>query len=608
MANEMLSAARDDGRDARGVAQTDARANLHAQVTALLDDRARERGALLRALSALAGESAFEACAEVWAPALYARDAAFFETFLLRRLSGRQAEVIGRLLPLAEADGHDALFTGLYAKVAQPEAWNAELLALAGSPAPDEVVARAVARRRVSALWFALTPEAALALYQRTPALFREFVGEYVRGGGADSAARDYTALLEAVRRQGDDALYWRLFRQTAGAAEWERAVKDLLRDPPPADGVLAAVRERQPERAGELDAGVMAELLERYGAAVLPYVEQNVTWVGRRGIPKLLEAARKLGDEGLYWRVFFRVGNASQWNKELRELAGQTMTEEAMGTALRLRTPPTQYLGRWHVEPAVGTALYRRALRAAVPFLGQWLNRIEGELFTEAERQNDEAFLDTLTALLIRQMAWLVYSIFPTPSEEEWKKPDPRAQSQLTALGELVVAQLARLHAQSPETYVRHAANILSQFDTFDGWSFKRNVEANPAFAYLYSQHRADWLKVPEALRDLVESPNTAVQVVGLEILAKHGAEAPSTVAGLLVPLRAILLGTEGINLKKRALLVLERAARADADAAREIEPLLAEALHFQAECAIDERILVSYVRLRETRSLAGG
>src|SRR6185312_12646457 len=112
----------------------DAPGEIRARVTALLADGQMERGALLRALSALSGEPGFEECAQVWAPALYARDAAFFETFLLRRLGGRQAEVIGRLLPQIEADGYDALFTGLYAKIAQPEAWNSELLALAGSP------------------------------------------------------------------------------------------------------------------------------------------------------------------------------------------------------------------------------------------------------------------------------------------------------------------------------------------------------------------------------------------------------------------------------------------------------------------------------------------
>jgi hypothetical protein len=584
---------------------------MRARVMALLADTTMERGALLRALSALSGEPGFEECAEVWAPALYARDAAFFETFLLRHLGGQQAEVIGRLLPQIEADshqadGHDTLFTGLYAKIAQPEEWNAELLALAGSPAPDEAVARAVARRRVSAQWFALAPEAALALYQRNPALFRDFVAEYVRGGGTGTDARDYTALLEAARNQGDDALYWRLFRQTAGALEWERAIKDLLRNPPPASEIEAALRERQPETASVLDAGVIAELLGRYGAAVLPFVEQQVTWVGRRGTPKLLEAAKKLGDEALYWRIVFRAGDAGQWNKELRALAGQTQTDEALAVALGLRTPPPRYLGRWHVEAGVGTALYRRSPGVAAPFLSQWLNRVEEELFAEAERRGDEAFLDTLTALLIRQMAWLVYSVYPTPSEEEWKKPDARAKSQLDTLGRMVTARLDRLHAASPETYARHAANILSQFDEFDGWSFKRNVEANPAFAYLYTHHRADWPRVPATLRDLLESPNTAVQVTGLVILEEHGAETPAVVTGLLVPLRAILLGEGGINLKKRALVALERAARADADTARVIEPLLAEALHFRAEGAIDERVMVSYVRLGAATSLA--
>src|SRR5262245_6122624 len=105
------------------------------QFDTLLRDTA-DRGALLQALAELAQRRGFGDLAPIWAPALYARDAVFFESFLVRRLD--HAATIGELLPRAEADGHDTLFQGLYAKIAGEERWNAELRALARSEQPDE--------------------------------------------------------------------------------------------------------------------------------------------------------------------------------------------------------------------------------------------------------------------------------------------------------------------------------------------------------------------------------------------------------------------------------------------------------------------------------------
>src|SRR5690348_16208129 len=87
------------------------------------------RGALLREMEQLSQEAAFSAFASLWAPALYQRDATFFEAFLLKHLDNSHEKIIRSLLPLAEAAGHDSLFAGLYRKVIDEDAWNDELLA-----------------------------------------------------------------------------------------------------------------------------------------------------------------------------------------------------------------------------------------------------------------------------------------------------------------------------------------------------------------------------------------------------------------------------------------------------------------------------------------------
>ena len=61
--------------------------DLREQLDRLLQS-SLDRGTLRRELETLARDRAFRDLAPIWAPALYARDAQFFETFLLRYLDG----------------------------------------------------------------------------------------------------------------------------------------------------------------------------------------------------------------------------------------------------------------------------------------------------------------------------------------------------------------------------------------------------------------------------------------------------------------------------------------------------------------------------------------
>ena len=349
--------------------------DMRVQVAARLES-SLDRGALLRELSLLAGEPGFEESADLWARALYERDPNFFERFLLQHLSAREAGVIQELLPRIEADGHDQLFRSLYARVTRPEAWNAELLALAGSDEPDDSLLAALLRRRLSGYWFMLSAETALALYRRNPTLFGDFVAESV-STGLETSAEAYSELLEEAKRQGDDDFYWRIFRQVAGPADWTRAARQLLAALVPADAILEDLRRRHPTYVHDLDAGVLAELLEKYGRAVLPYIEENADWISRKGAPRLLAAARSLGDEALYWRVFFRVGNARQWNEALLELAEQPLSENDWAMALQKRTPPADATGRWSLAPDTALALYRRDAALARPLIERWTSEV---------------------------------------------------------------------------------------------------------------------------------------------------------------------------------------------------------------------------------------
>lgn len=579
----------------------EASGDLHARLTAVLGSDL-DRGALLREMEALAQSRAFEKYANLWAPALYTRDAPFFETFLLHHLNDGHAETIRALLSRAEADGHEALFRGLYRKIADDNAWNNDLLALATSPLDDDDVARAVERRTMPSRLLNLKEDTALALYRRNPARFGAFVGDHVhRGQGRNRST--FAHLRDEVQRRGDDNLCWKLFRELATPDEWTTALRELLQRAVPAGAVVDELRRRHPEHTWDLDAGILADFLERYGAVVLPYIEQNADWIKRKGGSRLLSSAERLGDEALYWRIFFKAGTPAAWNEALANLAEYPMTDEELRLALRSCTPPPSQ-ARWQTTPQVALALYRRNPGLAGPFLEGHLNHPDLALFEEAERVGDDDFLDFLTSRLLHHLSSLVYKAFPTKAQQQWMKPNANARAQLDQLGQAITARYDRLYAQSPDRYVLHAASALSRFESVEGWSFKRNVEHNPAFIYLFRQHRDAWLRSPAAVRDLLESPNIYVQTVGLTILSEGGPDAAPCVVENLIPLRALLLGDARRGTKQLALASLEYAAQASPEVAGQIVPVLEEALHFQGRRTIDERIMVSFVRLRRIHS----
>jgi hypothetical protein len=238
---------------------------------------------------------------------------------------------------------------------------------------------------------------------------------------------------------------------------------------------------------------------------------------------------------------------------------------------------------------------------------LEQCLQKPGLDLFREAEARQDEELLDFLSFQYLQHAAFLLYRAVPPRVMPRWGwKADPEAQAELEQIGRLVCDRLARLHTLSPEIYVRHAANLLGRFRAFGVWSFARNRAHNPIFRYLVDQHHAAWRRSPTAVRDLLESPNIYVQIVGLEILKAGGPDADAALRVLeILPLfRALLLGRARRNTKKLALACLEQAARVAPDAAHAILSLLDEAMDFHGRHTIDERLLVSFVRLR--RSLA--
>jgi hypothetical protein len=558
----------------------------------------QDRGALLHEMDALAQAPGFSQHAPQWAPALYERDPLFFEPFLTNHLSSDQSDVIMQLLARAEAAGQDAFFTALYRRVAREDTWNKELAELAESSRPDDEVVQMVLRRQADS-WLSLTDKTATALYRRDPARLGAFVREHAQQSWRQKEG--YKQLREAARQRGDDDLYWALFRELADEREWQAEARRLLASDTPPERIADELMKRHPEHLWNVDTGVIADIVEKYGRAALPYVQEHLAWITRRAAPKLLARIKKLGDENLYWPIFFKAGDSKQWNEALRELLAQPLATEELAALLPLRTPPVRRWGGWALEEDVALGYYRRDPQRFAPFLERFAHGSYDEaLFEQAQARQDEDFLDYLSLRLLRQIDSWLDTAYPTGSALRWRKPDMKAQDKVQRTGRMLTDRFDRLVAASPAHYVRHAAAMLSRINAYEVWSFKRSQSFNPAFAYLYTRQRAAWLAEPEALREALESPNIYVQILGLLMLGEGGADAAERVRENLLILRALLLGQAHLGTKKLALRALELAARQDQAYAGRILPVLEESAHLSGKRAVDQQAMVAFVRLR--------
>ncbi|HEU4328847.1 MAG TPA: hypothetical protein VFS21_37265 [Roseiflexaceae bacterium] len=557
-----------------------------------------ERGALLRALSELAVAPGFRSLAAHWAPALYSRDAVFFENFLVRYLdAGVSDAVIDDLLRRAEADGRDSLFGGLYRKVATEQRWDQEIGTLAATDLPDDAVLRAVRRRLFKGIWFGLKEQTALTLYRRSPALFGPLIAQRVRRSWQH---KDTFANLRAeMQERGDGALALAVFRAVADERMWANEVRTLLVRQVPPDQILAALRERHPAHVWQFDGKLLARLVGRYGAATLPYLEHDALRWLRNGREELLDAVRAAGGEAAYWRLFLRIGGVAQWNSALRALLREPLDDAALLHALQLRTP-TDRSRWWALDSDVALELYRRLPAAARPLIERFVSDPKPELWSAATSAGDEDLLDALCFRAMVNSEPLVWRVFLRKDRHGQPLSDPAAARQLQQVSAPALARLDRLGAESPERFVRHAAAILGYLAPFQIWSFGRSRSHNPVLAALVERHRDAWLAAPEPVRELLESTNIVVQILGLELLAQGGPDAARRTVECLPLLRALLLGRARKGTKRLVLTCLEQAARQDPAGAEAALPLLAEASEVRGRRAVDLHAMVTLVRLR--------
>jgi hypothetical protein len=558
---------------------------------------------LAEALAPLASDPAFAAAADLWAPALFDRDPRFFAPILARNLTAEQATVITALLPRIEAAGQAELFAALYPLAVNEATWNDDLRAQLDARADDADLARAVEWRASVAPQFALKEDLAAALYPRIPQAFDRALLAHVLPGydWQLEHGRTYTALRQAMQLRHDDAAYWALFRTFATTDEWKVELARLAQQDIPPERIVAELNQRRLDQPMNMDPATLVVFLDRYSAALAPFIDANLDWFGRLQTNMLLDAIERTGDAALFRRVFFRFADVAIWNARIRALLAATPDAATLAEALRRWLPPAQQLAQrtWRLEPDLAVALYQRDPVRFRDFILATLANPDITLFDDVEDNGDEALLDALTFAFLDQFATLISTTFPFAKTMSVAKlaagPRGWAQNWTQAINE----RFERLFAQSPAMYARHVAAILSH-GIGAAWKLRDDAELNPV-AYITHQHRDAWLSDGAAMRDLLETPDDQAYSFALDVLARGGKLAASHVVASLPIFMAFLLGAGSATLKRRTLRLLEAAAAvATPEDAAQIQAILRELMHYHSEQNLTERTMVSFVRAR--------
>jgi hypothetical protein len=578
---------------------------MRQRIAAAIED-AQDQRALLSALEALAADSAFKSAADLWAPAVYARNPYFFEPFLLRYLDACQHRaIIDDLMQRAERDGYDALFISLYRKVADQTVWLSDMASLAASPVSDDAVLQAIQRHDLPDQRFTLSDDVAVTLYRRNPAVFGPFVLAHVRSGhdwqtGKES---DYPRLRAAANAQGDDPVIWALFRKFASAQEWKDEIARLLKDPEPPASISDALEKRQPQRQYDIDPSPLLPVMDRFGAATIPYLERHLSWLAHIDREKFLAAVEKLGNQSFFRSVFFQWGTPAMWRDRVKALVGANLSTDELARRLAAWQPPAGTPRRrgWWLGSDLALSLYRRDPAR----FGAWVARTAHDpspaLFDAVAEQHDEDTLDALTFAYLEQLATIAATVYTLNNTLTMSALSKKQRDAILPVGERIIARLDRLASESPTTYAVRAARIVGQ-GIGAAWRMRGDDPAVNPVAYLSQRHRDAWRRSSEAMRELLESPDHKAIEFALDLLAADDASAARRVVENLTMLQALLLMTGTRALKRRVLLGLERAAAQDVAAARAIAPVLGEVMWYRGENALNERAMVSFVRARRS------
>jgi hypothetical protein len=571
---------------------------VEAEVRDLLEQRLRDED-LRSKLEALASEQAFNGLTYLWGPELYRRNRVLFRPFILNHFA-QMFQVGWNWKPvrwkehaktldawLEEVDQRDdvELFRRLYPwKHSQNEwggvddkQWCKDLLTR--FQAAKERYERNQVLNKFDLRWVALDEKAALTLYQTDPAAARPFILKHPPVGDRWGENRQLAEkLCAAAWQQGDEELYFALYRRMVPQKTWEKDVAAVAKEVAEPQRLLEELEKRHPNQSWDVDLNTgFYALAKARGREVVPYLMKHLdslwtySYYGQNKQNKLLEHARAQGWWDI-WSVLVRKADNDQYNKEVLTLVeDRKQPEEVIFRRLVMLSGASSEWnwGRFawqqiqYLKDKTAIALYARFPELMQgPFRkhlspGWWGGDGLPRLTAAALGKDDHLLIDYLAAqaILTERHAYLAKKI---------EKPGRRLRDYYERLRSM------------PVVFARRVASVLGQIPAYSiGRSYKQLITGSELARLFFVESESALLEEPRSVRDLLEAAEIQVQLLALRVLAQDDERARRLAANNLDLLLATLLR----DMHRKSRLVALRALANAATTAENARKILARA-----------------------------
>lgn len=512
-------------------------AEVKAKVLDLLQS-ASDSKQLLEQLEELSWEQSFAGLTHVWGPLLYDRAPKIFRSFILRHFSTYIVEGNWRWRPVAwkgevaerlelwlkavdEADDVE-LFRRLYAWKHQGlsqkragAAWQCELLKRFRKAAD-----RQARQRELSKLdqWYWLDEESAISLYQTDSQIAGPFILKHLPRGYSifrGEKRKLWPTLSRLAKEKSDHDFYFKLYREQVPVKQWTAEALALCSSMQDTERLVEELRRRHPN-VWTADLGdTYCQLLEVRGEEIFPYIIPELRKVARgwfRGsYERLIALALKQEWLELWAGLLRTCSTPKEYNAAVNEVL-KLGTREAKRRLLLLAG-----IGQEWNFGSFGIASYRPLDDlTAVAVYGHYPELLRGPLraqITPNWKNTYSKLLDCLIQNTDEELLDYLASRMVTFTKNF-------GDGKLPQVCETLADYYQKLQ-QAPEEFARRAAAVISQVPPYVFWRYDEVIRTNRLSRLLYERRPESYLACPEAVLDLLESPEIRAQILAYRILS---------------------------------------------------------------------------------------
>jgi hypothetical protein len=383
--------------------------------------------------------------------------------------------------------------------------------------------------------------------------------------------------MIRLAQEANDQELAFALYRRQIDARQWQQDILQLGRAIPDSDQLNDELRKRHPEGWGiKLGPGILA-LLKLRGRDVFPYVREKLhlivgVWSDRSMVGPLLDFAESQSWWDLTAAIARTATDPKFFHREIQALLDDTRLDDATRQE-RLRA--LAGVSREWNGPGLGVAqVHPLEDGLAVRLYDRYPDLIRGpfkphvvptwwsggpKLLAAALSAGDDELVDLLASRYVTRPA---YSGVVNPQGQDTILPSAQ--------------QLAWVYQQLRDrdgpAFARRAGNVLTQIPAFAIHAYDQLLRSNDLARLLFVRSFPAYLAAPEAVRDLIESSEIHVQMLGYRILAQDDERARRLTAETLDILQGTLLRPLHRRTRLAAFEALLNAARHDRPSATRI------------------------------------